>query len=65
MRLWDVQTGKQVHCSQGHEGTPLPVAFSPDGRLVEIAERAVQEGSTLIEPARAIPRTLRHAPGTT
>jgi WD40 repeat protein len=32
MRLWDVETGRQVHVFAGHTGSVMSVAFSPDGR---------------------------------
>src|SRR5262249_54516840 len=34
VRLWDVQTGRQLHRMRGHTGWVLSVAFSPDGRRV-------------------------------
>jgi len=33
VRLWDVTTGKELHCFKGHEGPVFSVAFSPDGRF--------------------------------
>jgi WD40 repeat protein len=30
--LWDVSTGKQVRCLEGHQGGVYALAFSPDGR---------------------------------
>jgi WD40 repeat protein len=32
VQLWDVTTGKQLHCLRGHQGTVYGVTFSPDGR---------------------------------
>ncbi len=32
LRLWDMQTGKEVRRLEGHQATVLSVAFSPDGR---------------------------------
>ena len=34
VRVWDLATGKQLHCFQGHTGPVGSVAFSPDGKLV-------------------------------
>jgi WD40 repeat protein len=31
IRLWDVQTGEQIHCMAGHTNTVYQVCFSPDG----------------------------------
>ena len=33
MRLWDLETGKEVRRFAGHEGRVRAVAFSPDGKL--------------------------------
>jgi WD40 repeat protein len=30
-RLWDVKSGRQVHCLQGHTNTVYKASFSPDG----------------------------------
>jgi hypothetical protein len=32
VRLWDVQTGRELHCFRGHTGFVAAVAISPDGR---------------------------------
>jgi WD40 repeat protein len=32
--LWDVATGKQVRCLEGHQGGVYALAFSPDGRAL-------------------------------
>jgi dipeptidyl aminopeptidase/acylaminoacyl peptidase len=32
IRLWDVATGREVRCLEGHEGWVTGVAYSPDGR---------------------------------
>ncbi len=34
VRLWDVETGKQLHILQGHTGGIYSVAYSPDGKTV-------------------------------
>jgi WD40 repeat protein len=34
VRLWDVETGRQLHRMRGHTEWVLGVAFSPDGRRV-------------------------------
>jgi WD40 repeat protein len=34
VRLWDVETGRQLHRMRGHTGSVDGVAFSPDGRRV-------------------------------
>lgn len=34
IRLWDVETGKQLREFSGHEGAVYTVAFAPDGRSV-------------------------------
>ncbi|HMJ55879.1 MAG TPA: protein kinase [Polyangiaceae bacterium] len=41
VRLWDVQTGQSVRVLQGAESGVEDVAWSPDGKLVASAERAV------------------------
>lgn len=33
VRLWDLETGKEIHCFAGHTGTVLCVAFSRDGKF--------------------------------
>ena len=32
VRLWDVETGKELRCLVGHQGAVLCLAFAPDGR---------------------------------
>jgi WD40 repeat protein len=32
VRLWDVETGEELHCFDGHNGNVTSVAISPDGR---------------------------------
>ena len=34
MRLWDVNTGNNIHTLTGHTGDVLSVAFSPDGNTI-------------------------------
>jgi WD40 repeat protein/serine/threonine protein kinase len=34
LRLWDVATGRELHCFRGHTNTVRTVAFSPDGLRV-------------------------------
>jgi WD40 repeat protein len=34
VRLWDVESGKMLHCLMGHKDTVKSVALSPDGRRV-------------------------------
>jgi hypothetical protein len=34
VRLWDLPSGKEVGCLQGHNGYVWAVAFSPDGRTL-------------------------------
>jgi WD40 repeat protein len=34
VRLWDVKTGRQLHCLTGHTNSVYKVAFSPDGSRV-------------------------------
>ncbi len=34
IRLWNVDTGKELHKLQGHEQTPRHLAFSPDGKML-------------------------------
>ncbi len=33
LRLWDLKTGKELHCFEGHKRAVVSVAFSADGRL--------------------------------
>jgi WD40 repeat protein len=33
VRLWDLQTGKELPCFTGHTGGVLGVAISPDGKF--------------------------------
>jgi WD40 repeat protein/Arc/MetJ family transcription regulator len=37
VRLWDVETGRELLCLDGHRGEVRSVAFSPDGRLLASA----------------------------
>jgi WD40 repeat protein len=34
LRLWDVETGEELHCFEGHTGVVAALAFSPDGRFL-------------------------------
>jgi len=34
VRLWDVQTGKEIRRLEAHTGFVYTVAFSPDGRWI-------------------------------
>lgn len=34
MRLWDVETGKQVRIFTGHEDSLWQMGFSPDGQTI-------------------------------
>jgi WD40 repeat protein len=34
VRLWQVATGKQLHCFEGHQAAVHTVAISPDGRTI-------------------------------
>ena len=34
VRLWDVQTGKEIRRLEGHTDSVMSVTFSPDGRLI-------------------------------
>ena len=36
-RLWEAETGKTIASSEGHMGSVLSAAFSPDGRRVVTA----------------------------
>ena len=33
VRLWNVQTGKELHCFTGHTAEVIGVAISPDGKF--------------------------------
>ena len=35
VKIWDVQTGRELHTLRGHNGDVYAVAFSPDGRPVD------------------------------
>ena len=37
VKIWDVQTGQELHTLRGHSGDVYTVAFSPDGRWVASA----------------------------
>ncbi len=37
VRLWDLETGKQVHAFKGHTAKIIDIAVSPDGRLAATA----------------------------
>ncbi len=51
IRLWDVATGKEVHCFEGHAAHVNSLAFSPDGsRLIA----GLANGTALIWDTRAI-----------
>jgi WD40 repeat protein len=39
VRLWDVQSGRELARFQGHEDLLLAVAFSPDGRFAVSGSR--------------------------
>jgi WD40 repeat protein len=34
IRLWDVATGKELHCYEGHSEHIIGLAYSPDGRFL-------------------------------
>jgi RNA polymerase sigma factor (sigma-70 family) len=34
LKLWDVASGKELRCFEGHEGRVTTVAFSPDGKTL-------------------------------
>jgi WD40 repeat protein len=36
IKLWNVQTGKEVHKLKGFKGRPSTIAFSPDGKLLAV-----------------------------
>ena len=33
VRIWDVESGQELHCLEGHLGGIWSIAFSPDGRV--------------------------------
>ena len=33
VRLWDLRTGKELHCFTGHTAEVIGVAISPDGKF--------------------------------
>ena len=39
VRLWDVVTGKELYCYEGHTSPVMYVAFFPDGRRAVSASR--------------------------
>jgi WD40 repeat protein len=34
VRLWDAETGKELHRFEGHKGVVMSIAISPDGRFL-------------------------------
>jgi WD40 repeat protein len=34
LHLWDVETGRELHCHPGHPGPASRIAFSPDGKAL-------------------------------
>ena len=43
VRLWDLETGKELHVLSGHCNEVLDMAFSPDGRLLATAGTEYQD----------------------
>jgi WD40 repeat protein len=54
VRLWDVETGKEVQTFQGPRGEVGRAAFSPDGKLVLAAERGPRNVKTYFENGNQI-----------
>ena len=44
VRLWDVQTGKELRILRGNKGQAWAVAFSPDGKLLATGRTIVEAG---------------------
>jgi WD40 repeat protein len=52
IRFWDVATGKEIHCLEGHGGNVSSLAFSPDGtRLVS----GLHDGTALVWDVAHLP----------
>ena len=34
VRIWDAETGKELHKYEGHTGSVISVAFFPDGKRI-------------------------------
>jgi WD40 repeat protein/tRNA A-37 threonylcarbamoyl transferase component Bud32 len=47
VKVWDAQTGKEIHTLRGHTGPVMSVAFSPDGRRMASAGGRTGEAGEL------------------
>ncbi|MGK7876517.1 MAG: toll/interleukin-1 receptor domain-containing protein [Xenococcaceae cyanobacterium] len=58
IKLWDLETGKEIHTLQGHDGRVFSVSFSPDGKTLATGSKDKTIKLWNLETGREI-RTLQ------